>query len=135
MIHLKIIDPINGVSYDNDIQSMEVITTEGHLGLQANLIPTVANLVNGKCYITFKDNTKRDGIFTGGLLYVDKIKGIVILTNFFEWSKEETLVELKNACDRLTKEIQALDKNDPRYAELASELFLDEKRLEAYNNK
>ncbi len=135
MIHLKIIDPIHGVSYDNDILSMEVITTEGHLGLQANIIPIVANLINGKCYITFKDNTKRDGIFTGGLLYCDKIKGIVILTNYFEWAKEDNLTELKNANDRLAKELASMDKNDPRYADLASQLFLDEKRYEAYNNK
>lgn len=135
MIHLKIIDPINGVSYDNDINSIEVITTEGHIGLQANVMPIVANLVSGKCYITFKDNTKRDGIITGGLLYCDRVKGIIILAEYFEWSKEDNLVELKNANDRLAKEVANMDKNDPRFAELSSQLFLDEKRYAAYNNK
>ena len=83
MIRLKIMTPDDGVMIDEDIVYMDVLTTDGHIGLQKDITPMVAKLKPGPTTITRADKTKRTGILLDALLYVDRTIGIKVMASKF----------------------------------------------------
>lgn len=83
MIRLKIMTPNQGLIFDKDVKYVDVKTTNGHLGLQENIMPMIGVLENGHITIKFENTPDKIGIVCNGTLYVDKESGIKIFTSAF----------------------------------------------------
>lgn len=134
MIHLKIMTPDDGVMIDEDIIYIDVLTLDGHIGLQQDITPMVAKLKQGPTTITKADKTKRTGILLDAVLYVDRTVGIKIMASKFVWEDQVDLEETKKRIIEIEKLMQKLHPNDKKLIYLEDEMIMAKNIVEALSN-
>lgn len=131
MIRLKIMTPDDGVMLDEDIKYIDVVTSEGHLGLQEGIVQMVAKLKKGPTVITRAGGEKRTGLLLNAVLYVDRKQGIKILANKFVWLDEINIEDVKNRIIELERQIKKMNLKDKRLIQLEDELIMSEDIIQA----
>ncbi len=101
---LKIIHP-KGVYFEDVVEICNVKTTEGQLGILANMLPFAGVLEISQ--MNFVQKGERKNYFvSGGFIYVKK-DGVTIITDAIESPEEIDLHRANRAKERAEKRLQA----------------------------
>lgn len=84
--HLEVISP-ERVFYEGDTEMVELVTTEGEIGVYAGHVPTTAVLAPGILYISEDEENIKEAALHEGFVEILKDK-ITILAQSCEWPDE-----------------------------------------------
>lgn len=131
MFQLKIITP-NGVYLTQDIELLNIRTSEGARGFLTNHVATVATLVISEMN-TVVDNKRTYYAINSGLFYFNN-NVATILTDSIESAEEIDLRRAEEAKQRAEKYLQAKDQYDQKRAELALQRAINRINVKSHDN-
>ncbi len=117
MFKLRIIAP-DRVFYEGDASFLELVTSEGEVGIYKNHIPMTMVLVPGIARITEADGVKVAALHSG---FVEVLQDqITVLAEIAEWPDEIDVNRAKEAKIRAERRLEMQDPNvNTRRAEIA----------------
>ncbi len=126
--HLKITSPY-GIFYDKDVQTINVKTIDGYIGVLENHIPLVSPLEISEMKIRTSEGEKRVTI-AGGIIYVKK-KETIIVTPAVEYVED---IDINRAHDAYNRAKQRLENTSSKINIKRAELALSRSlnRIHAY---
>lgn len=82
-LNLKIVTP-NGILFDGDVESVNVKTTEGYIGILEWHIPIVANIDIGP--MTYKVNGKVRNLSVSGGLLISNLHEVRVISDKIQYT-------------------------------------------------
>lgn len=100
-LQLKVITP-NGMYFEGEVNRVDVKTTNGYMGIMANHIPLVGNIVPSK--LTIASSKDEQSAISGGVIYIEK-DGVTIISDAIESTNEIDVARAKAAKERAEKRL------------------------------
>lgn len=108
-LRTKIITPDHGVMFQEEIEKILILTNEGYVSLQHNIMPMVCRVFPGPVKIHLTDGSEKTGYCTGGVIYHDNMSSTKLMATHFEWTNENHTIESVTAkINELEKELEGL---------------------------
>ncbi len=107
--HLEVISP-ERVFYENDVEMVELTTTEGEIGIYADHIPLTTILAPGIMTITEAGGEFREAAVLEGFMEITQDK-VTILAQSCEWPEEIDINRANEAKARAERRLKSTDQN------------------------
>lgn len=107
--HLEVISP-ERVFYENDVEMVELTTTEGEIGIYADHIPLTTILAPGIMTITEAGGKFREAAVLEGFMEITQDK-VTILAQSCEWPEEIDINRANEAKARAERRLKSTDQN------------------------